>query len=67
MIVATDYVGVATVISATAAAFVSVLVALRQTHVQRKLEDVSDKVTTPPGASTIGEIVAANDLTNGKS
>ena len=57
----TDYVGIATVISATAAAVVSVIVALRQGTTQAKVDAVHAEVKTSNG-QTLGEIVEANDL-----
>ena len=58
---AADYVGIGTLITATAAAAVSIIVAIRQTAVKAVAEDTNRQVQTPNGA-TLGEIVAGNDL-----
>lgn len=61
MIAATDYIGLGALITATAAAIVSIIVALRQNPIARKVDDVHEAVKTSNG-TTIGEIVEANDL-----
>lgn len=56
MIASTDYVGLAAVISATAAAIVSIIVALRQAAVKSQVDTVK---------SQVDEVHAAVSMTNG--
>ncbi len=61
MLGATDYVGLATAISALGAAVIGIIVALRQTAVKAIAADTNAKVTTKNGES-VASIVEANDL-----
>lgn len=69
MLAATDYVGIAAVISATAAAIVSIVVAFRQNGTVRKVDDVHAAVTMSNGTTLggaveeIGRAVAPPDAT----
>lgn len=55
-----DYVGIATCITATAAAVVSIIVALRQPKIAKRVEEVHAAVSTANG-HTIGELVEGNE------
>lgn len=55
-----DYVGIATLITAFGAAVVSIIVALKQREVHTVVTDVAHQLETPNG-STVGEIIAGND------
>lgn len=58
----TDYIGIGTLITAAAAAVVSIIVALRQSQTHAAVAEVQQAVQTSNGA-TIGEIIEANDIT----
>lgn len=58
---AADYVGIATLITAMAAAIVSIIVALRQTGTQQQIEQVHDAVKTSNG-QTIGQLAEAGEI-----
>jgi hypothetical protein len=62
MIGTTDVTAIVTVIGAVSAAITSIIIAWRQSAVKAIAADTNAKVTTPNGTS-IGEIIAANDLT----
>lgn len=62
MIGVTDYVGLGSLIAATCAGIVSIIVALRQNGTVAKVNDIHDQTATSNGR-TLGEIVEANDLT----
>lgn len=53
---AADYVGIATCITATAAAVVSIVVAIRQTDTVKKVDEVHAAVSTSNG-STLGQAI----------
>lgn len=55
-----DYVGIATCITATAAAVVSIIVAVRQVGTVKKVEEVHAAVSTANG-HTLGELVEGNE------
>lgn len=57
---AADYVGIATCITATAAAVVSIVVAVRQPRIGQKLDEVHAAVSTSNG-HTLGELVEGNE------
>ncbi len=61
MLANTDYVGLATAISALGAAVVGIIVALRQTAVKAIAADTNAKVTTSNG-EPLAAVVEANDL-----
>lgn len=66
MIGSTDYAAlgalITTAIASLAAAIVSIIVALRQTKIGAKVDEVHDQTATSNNR-TLGEIVEANDLT----
>lgn len=51
-----DFVGISTLITATSAAIVSIIVALRQTSVRAEVSAVANQVATRNG-KTMGEII----------
>lgn len=57
---ADTYVGIATCITATAAAVVSIIVALRQPAIGKKVDEVHAAVSTSNG-HTLGELVEGNE------
>jgi len=57
-----DYIGIGALITATAAAVVSVIVALRQTSASAQVEEIHTAVSTP-GSATIGELAADTNET----
>lgn len=62
MLATVDFVGIATLVSAMGASVAGIIAALVNRGTKAKVEEVHHQVQTPNGA-TIGEIVAANDLT----
>jgi hypothetical protein len=56
MVLALDYVGIATIVSATAAAIVSIVVALRQTTTKAQTNEIHAAVSTSNG-HTLGEVI----------
>jgi hypothetical protein len=60
---ASDYVGVATLITATAAALVSIIVAIKQVNVHAHVDAIDTAVRTSDGR-TIGEMVETNEARN---
>lgn len=63
---AADYAGIVTCIGALTGGITSVIVALRQRETKAQVEEIHTAVSTPNGA-TIGEIVAANDITGAQN
>lgn len=61
MLASTDLVGLGALISAIAAAVVSIIVALQQKPIAAKVEEVRSQVATGNGG-TLGDIVEGNDL-----
>lgn len=61
---AADYVGIAGLITSTGAVIVSILVAVKQTGTNQRVDDVHDQLRTSNGR-TIGEVIEANDLRKG--
>jgi hypothetical protein len=57
---ASDYVGIATLITATAAAIVSIIVALKQVNVHAHVEAIDQAVRTSNGR-TIGQMVETSE------
>lgn len=64
MITVQDGAVIASLITTTAAAIVSVVVAIRQTGTNARIDRVHEQVQTSNGR-TIGDIIEANDLTGG--
>lgn len=62
MLAATDYIGIAALVSAVFAGLVSVIVALRQTGAKNDIATVKEAVKMSNGR-TIGQVIEANDLT----
>lgn len=63
--IATDYVGLGALISATGAAIVSIIVALKQRPLAAKVEEVHTQVTTSNG-ETLAQLVEKNDARHDK-
>jgi hypothetical protein len=58
MVGTTDWVGMATFVTAFAAAFVSIVSVLIDRKVHGQMTEVHTAVTTPPDSGTIGQVVA---------
>lgn len=54
--IATDYVGIGTLVTATAAALVTVIVAWRQTGTKRQVDEVHAAVSTSNGETLAGTV-----------
>lgn len=63
MIAATDYVGIGALVSAIAAAVVSIIVAIRQPIIGAKIQNIQEQVATSNG-HTLGEVAEKIDQRN---